>query len=263
MNDNYSLNQEDNNDIEAWDAIASQYAIWLKGGIDVVGKAFTEIVTNNMLNAIGDVKGKNVLDLGCGEGYFTRLLAGRGAQLKAIDGSTKMIELAKSASGEEISFGVGDITSNLPYETNSFDLVVCHMVLMDIENINPIFKEVARVLKAKGEFFFSIVHPCYYQAIGDWFDIETDRPAFRFKARYTEQVRYMKLIDGLPSETKLPHYNRPIQDYLKPIIANSLYLTNFIETSFSKEVLEEKEMFAQFKQFYLGANNLIVAASKP
>jgi len=250
-------------DADGWDVIAKQYAEWVEGNIGVQGRAFTTIVRDNVLATLGDVQGKDLLDLGCGEGYLAREMIHRGAHVWGIDAAPTMIEIAKSKDPlGSIKYIVGDITKDLPYENDNFDLVVCNMVLMDLEDIAFTVKEVARVLKPRGRFIFSVVHPCFFDALGDWTDIGSPHPALHFKERYTEQVRYLKRLVGLPSEGKVAHYNRPIQDYVRPLIKNSLCISDFIETSFSREYLEAIGFFEEFLRYHLTANNLIIGAAK-
>lgn len=250
-------------DGEGWEAIAKQYAEWLEGDVGTRGRAFTTVVTDHMLAIIGDVQDKNVLDLGCGEGYFARELTLRGAKVWGIDVAPTMIELARSKDPHRsINYVVGNIAQALPYENDSFDLVVCNMVLMDMEYITFTVKEVTRILKSYARFIFSIVHPCFFIALGDWIDTDSSHPALRFKARYTEQIRYMKRLVGLASDGMVAHYNRPIQDYIKPLLENGLCISDFLETSFSREYLEAAGLFEELLHYYLTANNLIVGAVK-
>ncbi len=260
MND---VGSREASDIEGWDAIAEDYSEWLAGGEDSKGRAFTTIVTENTLRITGDVHQKQVLDLGCGDGYIARELAHRGAQVSGIDGAGAMIAVAKAKThGHQIAYRVGDITKELPYEKDSFDLVICNMVLHDLENISMTVSEVARILRDKGKFVFSVVHPCFFSALGEWIDVTSDAPALRFKARYTEQIKSMKQLVGLTSKVVLAHYNRPIQDYVRSLIINRFCVIDFVETSFSREFLESEGLVKEFRHYYLTANNLIIGASK-
>jgi len=250
-------------DGEGWDAIAKQYAEWIEGDIGTRGRAFTTVVTNHMLATIGDVRDKNVLDLGCGEGYLARELTLRGAKVWGIDVAPTMVELARSKDlHSSINYIVGDIAQTLPYGNDIFDLVVCNRVLMDMEYITFTVEEVARILKKSARFVFSIVHPCFFDALGGWIDTGSFHPALRFKARYTEQIKYMKRLVGLSSDSMVAHYNRPIQDYVKPLLENGLCISDFLETSFSREYLEAAGLFGELLHYYRTANNLIVGAVK-
>lgn len=247
-----------------WDSIAKQYSEWLNGNLGIVGKATTEIVRNNVLAIINNLRERNVLDLGCGEGYLAREMSSKGAQVSAMDSSPTMIDIARSKSSSyQIQFSVGDITNDLPYKSGEFDIVVCNMVLMDIADIGGIFKEVNRVLKPGATFVFSIVHPCFSGTLGNWIDLETSTPSLRFKRRYISHFKDVKHIFGLTQGVLVAHYHRPIQDYIKLILENDLSLSDFIETSVTKQYMETIDSGIELMRYYLTASNLIISATKP
>lgn len=257
--------------IQGWDKVANKYSDWLDGGSDLMGKAFTTIVTENILDLVGEINGKRVLDLGCGEGYLSREMTHKGATVYGIDGSEQMIKIANAKSDQmnktldnkiKIEYKVGDITKRLPYEDRQFDLVVCNMVLMDICEITKVIKDVIRILKKNGRFLFSIVHPCFFDALGSWIVIDKGISIFVPKQRYTEEVVYMKQLVGLSTDIKLTHYNRPIQFYVNTLLDLGLIISDFRETSFSEEFLRQINLFDELKKYHLTANNLIIGAKK-
>ena len=86
---------------------------------------------------IGDVKGKKVLDLGCGEGGYSRELAKRGAELVSIDCSKKAIEYATKLACDEnlqIQHFVRNSNDLFDIASEQFDIVMCSMMLMDCED---------------------------------------------------------------------------------------------------------------------------------
>lgn len=250
--------------IRSWDTVAKKYSDWLDGGVDQKGKAFTKIVTDNVLDLLGDLSGKKVLDLGCGEGYLSRELALRGATVQGIDGSCQMAQLAtlKNSGGEfNIEYKVGDITKTLPYAEGEFHLVVCNMVLMDVFDVGSVVEETRRVLSENGKFLFSIVHPCFYDALGKWIEIGRDA-AFMPQKRYLDEVIYMKHLVGLSSDVQLTHYNRPVQYYVNKLLNANMVITDFRETSFSEGYLRSINLYDELKKYNLTANNLIIGAIK-
>lgn len=254
--------QPTNSDAAAWDAIATEYAQWVRGG-DIPGKASTTIVTENVLEIAGDVQGKDILDLGCGEGYLSRELLRQGANIWGIDAAPRMINMAREADIEHSArYVVGDITVELPYDKDRFDLIISNMVFMDIENVAEAIKQATRVLKTHSKLIFSVVHPCFFHALGEWIDMDTPHPALRFKTRYTKQIAYRKRLPGLTSDVFVNHYNRPIQDYVRLLVENGLYISDFRETSFTREYLDSIGYTREFLRYHLSANNLIVGASK-
>lgn len=103
---------------------------------------------------------KSILEIGCGTGKNTAVLAAIGAQVLSLDFSAGMIEKARATiHSPNVTFEIADITERWPANDESFDLVVCDLVLEHVENLSFIFSEAARVLIAGGKFFISELHP--------------------------------------------------------------------------------------------------------
>ena len=117
-----------------------------------------------MLRYMGDVRGKSILDLGCGEGGYSRELARRGAHPVSVDCSRKAIEYAVSMAqrdGLEIEHHIRNANDLFDIESGRFDMVLCSMMLMDCEDLDGTLREAARVLKKGGRLFASVLHPCF------------------------------------------------------------------------------------------------------
>jgi cytosine/adenosine deaminase-related metal-dependent hydrolase/ubiquinone/menaquinone biosynthesis C-methylase UbiE len=106
-----------------------------------------------------EVRGRNVLDAGCGSGRWLPYLAGREPRrLCGIDASAEMIEVAsrKSISGVELYQGRCDLT---PFAENSFDLIISSFVLGYIEDIYSLASEADRIARDECDLFLSDMHP--------------------------------------------------------------------------------------------------------
>lgn len=114
----------------------------------------------------GDVAGLDIIDLGCGEGYCTRELAGRGAKsIVGVELSAEMVEIAKAQEaelGQGIVYRQGDVTA-LEDADAAYDLAVGVFVYnyVDTEQMRASFREVHRVLRPGGHFVFSVPHPAF------------------------------------------------------------------------------------------------------
>ena len=110
-----------------------------------------------------DVAGLRVLDIGCGEGYNTRLLADRGARVVGVDIAERFVEYAIQSEREEprgIDYRIASAVE-LPFDAATFDAATAFMSLMDIPETDRVLAEAFRVIRGGGFFQFSISHPCF------------------------------------------------------------------------------------------------------
>jgi SAM-dependent methyltransferase len=118
------------------------------------------------LNALlpADIGGQRVLDLACGNGTASHLLARRGALVTGLDLSARMLDRARQIqAGEpvEIRYIHGDAAGTRWRDGTPYDGVLCHMALMAIEDLDGALSTAAAVLAPGGWFSFSVFHPCY------------------------------------------------------------------------------------------------------
>ncbi|RMB59901.1 class I SAM-dependent methyltransferase [Tessaracoccus antarcticus] len=112
-----------------------------------------------MINVAGDVRGRRILDAGCGSGPLSASLRARGAIMTGFDGSPAMIDLARRRLGNDISLSVSDLAEPLPFADDAFDDVVASLVLHYLEEWAGPLAELRRVLKPDGRLILSVNHP--------------------------------------------------------------------------------------------------------
>lgn len=113
--------------------------------------------------ALGDVRGKCVLDLGCGTGRHALWLTHSGAVVTAVDFSEGMLTEARRKPGaERIEFRVHDLHQPLPFADEHFDHIVSGLVLEHLQDLTPFYSEAKRVLKQGGSAIFSTLHPAMF-----------------------------------------------------------------------------------------------------
>jgi SAM-dependent methyltransferase len=113
-----------------------------------------------MLALLGDVRGKRVLDAGCGAGTLAEALLERGASVTGLEISAGMANLARQRLGARATIHVADLARPLAMcADGAFDLVAASLVLHYLEDWRPTLRELARVLVPGGVLAASVHHP--------------------------------------------------------------------------------------------------------
>ena len=119
-----------------------------------------------LLDLLGDVHGRRVLDAGCGEGYLARALAARGAHVTGIDLSPRLIALARAKDpGGSIDYQVADLSQPLPAAVGRFDAAATYLVLNDVRDFRGFAATLAASLAPGGRLVLAINNP--YSAVTD------------------------------------------------------------------------------------------------
>jgi len=180
-------------------------------------------------NLIGDVKSLVVLDLACGEGYNTRILARKGAKVTGVDFSDKLIRYAKQKENMEklgICYKVMDAAELVEFPSNHFDLVTCFMSVQDIKDFKKAISEVARVLKEGGRFIFSIPHPCFEKIRLNKYERKISATERYFGAmEYTINWNMKRL----KKHFKTTSFHRTLTDYFDALYRSKLLVKRLVE----------------------------------
>src|SRR5690242_7966677 len=111
-------------------------------------------------NVLGHTHFESILEIGCGTGKNTVFLTQIGTAVRAVDFSQGMIEKAKGkVQAENVHFSMMDLTQPWDFQIQSFDLIVCNLVLEHIQDLLLVFSEAARTLRPTGKFFINELHP--------------------------------------------------------------------------------------------------------
>ncbi|WP_022909140.1 class I SAM-dependent methyltransferase [Aestuariimicrobium kwangyangense] len=112
-----------------------------------------------VLDLLGDVTGRRILDAGCGSGPLLGDLRERGASVAGFDASPEMIRLAQQRLGDDAALQVADLSQSLPYGDESFDDALAVLVLHYLEDWSGPLQELRRVLKPGGRLVVVVNHP--------------------------------------------------------------------------------------------------------
>jgi SAM-dependent methyltransferase len=216
-----------------WNDAAEHWREFVREGKDYYRDELNNPAT---FKVIGDVRGKRVLDLACGEGYNTRILATKGAKVIGVDFSERMIELARQEEArikQGISYYVLDTSNLKELSSNYFDLVACFMSLQDMKNYKKAISEVSRVLRNQGRFVFSIPHPCFET-------MALSGKRINAGERYFGAVKYPVQwnMERLESPFKTSSFHRTLTDYFETLFRNNLFVSRLVEPRPTKKGLQ-------------------------
>lgn len=112
-----------------------------------------------MLALIGNVAGLDVLDVGCGSGFYSAAMVERGARVTGIDGSASVLKHAEKNAGGRATFVRHDLEQPLPFGDGSFDLAVMALVYSHVYDRKQLLSELRRVLRPGARLLVSTTHP--------------------------------------------------------------------------------------------------------
>jgi len=227
-----------------WDEASKSWADFVRMGKDYFREEMNYPTT---LRIVGKVKDKQLLDLSCGEGYNTRILAKMGAKVIGVDFSKEMIKLARQKERIDrlgIRYYVSDAADLKEFESDRFDVVTCFMALMDIERYEDAISQVARVLKKNGRFVFSITHPCFEccestgrEPTSEWKYEEGAEDAADRNAVHLEIRKYFGIIrckiswdmQRLVKPFQTTSFHRTLTDYFQALHKGRFVVTRLVE----------------------------------
>jgi len=212
---------------EFWNGNAEAWTKLSRAGYDIYRD---HINTPAFFEMLPDVKGLAGIDIGCGEGHNTRLLAQRGARVCGVDISDIFVRHARDHEAAEplgIEYRVASAVE-LPYVRGQFDFATGFMSFMDVPETGRVLAEALRVLKPGGFLQFSISHPCFNTphrrnlrgGTGQTYAIEVGEYFRELNGEHDEWVfksAPAKLREGLP-KFKTPRFTRTVSSWMNLLI---------------------------------------------
>jgi ubiquinone/menaquinone biosynthesis C-methylase UbiE len=112
----------------------------------------------DVLELLAPTAGETILDVACGTGRYTVVIAERGAAVIGMDFSAEMLARARRRM-PNTEFHTADLTKPLPFLSHYFDAILCAQALKHIPDLGLTMREFARVLRTGGRVVFSVTHP--------------------------------------------------------------------------------------------------------
>jgi SAM-dependent methyltransferase len=257
-----------------WDEASKTWVKFVREGKDYYREYLNGPALKRMM---GEVEGKKVVDIACGEGYFSRFFATVGAKVTGIDISSSLINEAVEEEKRRplgVKYIEADAANLSMLESDSFDVAFCHMALMDIQNYERAISEASRILKTNGRFVAVIEHPCFVRhrvldgktvcdwkkRIGkggteNWFGVYYWISDYFTRHSYASEWRHSRLQSSFVTTG----FHRTLSDYVNAMTKSGLVVTKLDEP----QPLEQGvKLHSPMEKHYRIPHSIIIKAVK-
>lgn len=213
---------------EAWDGWEASAPAWIESVSQGGDWTRRHVLDAPMRRHCQPEPGSRWLDVGCGEGRFTRWLAKAGALAIGLDPIALMVSHGQASGSGSFVVGNGE---HLPFTDAAFDGVVAFLSLIDIPDFRAAIREVARVLMPGGRFVIANLNA---------FATSMPNPRIRDDAG---NILYMA-VDNYLSEradwvewsgVRVRNWHRPLDSYMTALLDSGLELRVFEEPAADPE----------------------------
>jgi ubiquinone/menaquinone biosynthesis C-methylase UbiE len=224
-----------------WNEAVNSWLEFVRSGRDYYREYLNGPALKRMMGA---VEGKRVLDIGCGEGYYSRLFAKMGAIVTGVDFSETMIKAAREEEARNslgINYHVADAAELNMLSSDSFDIAFSYMSFMDIADYGSAVAQASRVLRKGGRFIVLMTHPCFHirmkdgNTVSGWEKLQREDGFAEYLyykiedyfQRHAYTVEWKN--DRLPSSFVTTSFHRTLSDYVNTFTRHGLAVTGLDE----------------------------------
>lgn len=231
----------------SWGGVAH----WYEQHLESPGTYHETVVLPGVLRMLAPKKGEKILDIACGEGYFTRAYAKEGVRTYGTDISSELIHLARAKSKEVTYFSspAEDLTFA---DDELYDAASLILAIQNIKGLDQAIGEVSRVLKSSGRFLLVMNHPAFripHQS--SWGHDDKAKIQYRRMDQYmSESTSFIDMNPGRQGSEKqvtTVSYHRPLQQYVKSLAKHGLVIEKLEEWISDKKSQAGPRMHAEDK----------------
>lgn len=181
---------------------------------------------------LGDVEGQAILEVGCGAGQCSRWLLDRGAHPVGVDLSIRQLQHSArldDSTGLQVSVVCATAT-RLPFEDASFDHAFSAFgALPFVADVEPVMREVARVVRAGGRWVFAVSHPMKWTLPDD-----PSNAGLTVARSYFDRTPYVEEDDhGTPTYVE---HHRTMGDWVRAVLATGFDLVDLTEPRWPEDL---------------------------
>ena len=180
----------------------------------------SKVILPNLMRLADPKKGETILDLACGQGFFSRALSESGAQVIGVDISKELIEKAKKEKEKGnvgVEYFIAPSHELTMIAIATLDKIIIVLALQNIEKMKETLEECARVLKPGGKLFIVLNHPAFrIPKRSSWGYDEKENIQYRRIDGYLSEAKIQIVMNpGKPKSESTVSFHRPLQVYFK------------------------------------------------
>lgn len=192
---------------------------------------------------IPNLETKSILDIGCGNGYMLKTL--REKCNDCVLTGTDLSSMIRSSKNKEKDLSIRFVPAvchKLPFEDNSFDVVISSLMFHWVDHLKKICTEIYRVLKPGGNFISSNIHPNTFH-VGKWINSNTKNPKYVLNKDISKPQQFEVYLNRTVGP--LTYYMRPVRTY-----SRIFKETNFINLLSYEPLLNDGRILEKYPQLY-------------
>lgn len=195
------------------------------------------VIKPAILEILGNIKSKKILEIGCGSGFWLKILSKKGAKCTGIDKEKNQIKAAKKDNKEKIKYYLGNAANLTKIINDKFDIVLIEKVFLEVPSlrkIKKILKEAYKITKKSGFVLIDDLHPMVPHLNLPNFKTEKNYNYFRSGAKIKG---ISKRVDG--GETVYVDYHWTLENLCNAITETGFKIVKIKEPNPSKEIVKK------------------------
>lgn len=198
----------------SWGGVAN----WYTEHLESPDTYHDKVLLPHLLRLVEPKSGEHILDLACGDGYFTRAFAAKGATLVGVDVGAELIAIAKKRS-PEIDYRVASADDLSGFEPAQFNKATMVLAIQNIENVPRMLIEANRVLSDGGVLHIAMNHPAFrIPKHSSWGYEDKAMVQYRRVDQYLSDSREeIEMHPGMRGSPRTLSFHRPLQYYVKAL----------------------------------------------
>lgn len=205
-----------------WDDFASIRQVQIESGKDLT---FSEVFLPYYVDLVADLRPESLIEVGCGTGHLSAYLSNHVNTTVAIEPSAGMYAVAEQVVKRSDVQLFRLRAEDYECET-TFDLIISHMVLQLVDNLELFILSVAKFMGKESHFVFAIPHPCFYNEYKKFFAPSE----YHYMRETTKAISFAVTKDPDTKISGVPYCHRPLSRYFFVLKKCGLHIVDFVET---------------------------------